>query len=1049
MRKRIGHLFLLVAFALCVGHAAWHGWLGPPVVPEYQVGGEMPALAAPRGSPEQLYLRRQIYLPQQPRQAWIQVIGRDTVELFVNGKLVQRQRSDTMPVGMIEDVTPYLQVGLNTIAIDSHQTSEGHGPRVAVDGAYMLSDGEHSLGVDGKWRCSTSFQRGIGGWWFSSSFEDRTWPLARVVTSDLRCVVNVPPRTRIATSFARWISSPNGQERRVGFRRNFALAGRPSRAWIRVTSFAPYRLAVNGNLLAEQEDQMGTIPKSRAVQRNYDLTSVVQSGKNTISLLVQTVPPQPSIMADVEVEDASGAVHRFDTDEHWLACAGVSQGWIDDGSATAINWEPCRVEMSDLGVQPWQVVRTDVGLVLPLGTVVERAIEQAAIIALVGILAALACRLVAQRFAVRAGAAGPALAFLPLVLPTVALAGSFLLQYDPRILRQDVYRAEWMWFALASVPVQWLILAAILHLFGRRMTIEHCSPTELEMQAKARQTMRRWSLILAVGGLLVAGFWLRYRLITSEPLYPDEVTLYNYAHGWWDRGFASMQISKDLPMSYNSGCELESVGTALALPFFSRDDYVVRFPTVCYGTLTILLMFLIGSRLFDWRVGLVAAGLYTFSPYCCEMTCFGRYHSQTQLLTLVTLYLYYRTVEGRGPINHRYLCWTALSFCALYLSWEGAAFFAVPLLVFAVIYRRGRLRTIFADPAIWIALAMVLSVVLFQAANQFFQQVKYLIVGTGWGDMKPRAMWKYTFFKPWRFAWQASLSTDTLLPLLGVVGAMLMTFRHRWRHPLRLILLCFLMSSLLLALLLPMIETYYSYFLIPLVILLGSAALIAGMDRLIRWSALRGLPGGVAAYARCVYGLCCLIAVALGSGMLIDMRDLSQQTVFLNRFGCYGQWKYPHLREPAEYIAEHFRPGDIVIALQPETLEHYSANAGKPIVCDYGLETVTTLFLLMPDSSTMPVHRTSGTPMLTSLEGLKDVFAHHHRIWYYTVPGGDLVWNSPATMAFLEDNMDPVCENFRALVMLRDLNRPAASRQIERQVLDKAQADLFRNLGTL
>src|SRR4051812_20193410 len=130
--------WIVAAFAVAVGHLAWRALFVPPLEQGTLVGGEVTALAGPDAGEKQLYLRRLLHLSQRPRAAWLQVLGRDRLRLYVNGKLVDQQVHDGFPVAIVADLTPHLGVGPNVVAVAARQTSKEHPPVVAVDGTYTL-----------------------------------------------------------------------------------------------------------------------------------------------------------------------------------------------------------------------------------------------------------------------------------------------------------------------------------------------------------------------------------------------------------------------------------------------------------------------------------------------------------------------------------------------------------------------------------------------------------------------------------------------------------------------------------------------------------------------------------------------------------------------------------------------------------------------------------------------------------------------------------------------------------------------------------------------
>ncbi|HEV3298413.1 MAG TPA: glycosyltransferase family 39 protein [Planctomycetaceae bacterium] len=1045
MRRRLVHAFLVIVFSLSVGHLVCSTWLGPPFSPKYPLVASR-ALTTPEGATAQLYLRRQLFLPRRPRHAWIQVVGRDSIQLFVNGQRVGQKEADAMEVGLVADLTQSLQAGVNTLAIVAQEKiTRTPQPIIAVEGGCLLDEqqGERPLWDDQSWRCSKTFERGAGGWWFSNEFHDSNWPLARTITTDLRATIDFPPRTRSAPPGGNWLSSAPAQSRQAAFRRDFEIAGRPQQAWMRVTSRSSFRLAVNGNLVDAHEDRLGTTQPGGAIRCNYDITPLMHPGRNAVTLLVQNPAGPAQIKADVEVEDASGAFHRFDTDNQWFACRGTPKEWLDSSPMDSSAWLPSQVETGDAHTPPWLAAGKDLELVLPLPVLLRRAAGQTAAVIITGLLTALACWWTGGLFALSGRsmperAARRSLAYTALLLPTVLLTVAVVLSFDPRILTTDVYRPLWPCLAALSVPLQWVLIGGFL--VRRGETVDQ-QPDET---GTLTHSATKYGLAVTMVCLIAAGFWLRFYPIGLQPLQADEVTLYNYSQGWLKCGFPSMEITKDLPRYYICGCELESLGTAVASLVFDKDLYIIRVPTVCYSTLTILVMFFVGRRLFNSNVGLIAAAIYALSPYCCDIAGFGRYESQFQLFALLTVYSFWRAVGETGPISRPYVCLAGLSFVAMFLSWEASALLAPGLVLFALLHRRTNLGSILGDPVVWVSLAAVAAVVVLQQSHNSLQLVQFLVEGTGWGDVRPTPMWKYAFFKPWRYLFDASWSPDGLFSDVGILAAAFFAIRHPWRHPLRLLLICLVSTCLLLALVIPMLGSRYSYFLVPLVILLSSAALVAGIDRLAPWSALARLPAALHAYTGGVRVLVTVVVVSLACGRFVDLREMHPQVVSeISRSGL----KHPNLDAAAEYISRHYQPGDVIIAAQPEIVDHcaatHSSGLASPLVCDYGLETVLQLYMLMPDNSPTPVHRFAGTPMIPNVESLNAILDRHNRVWYVSISGFDELYNTGSTLAYLEQNMDVAYQDLLCTVLLRDKHRPASVRRIEQDELRKSMVDLF------
>ena len=56
------------------------------------------------------------------------------------------------------------------------------------------------------------------------------------------------------------------------------------------------------------------------------------------------------------------------------------------------------------------------------------------------------------------------------------------------------------------------------------------------------------------------------------------------------------------------------------------------------------------------------------------------------------------------------------------------------------------------------------------------------------GDATLKPMWPYAVFTPTFYIWEATWNQDTLIPLAGLAGAVLLALRSRWQRSLRFVL---------------------------------------------------------------------------------------------------------------------------------------------------------------------------------------------------------------------------------------------------------------------
>lgn len=1030
MSGRVTRWFLVATFAVAVGHLAWRTVHGPdsPSSAEYRIGGRMTVLTGTDLSARRLYLRHKFHLAERPRHAWIELLGRDRVDLYVNGSLVQRRDVVRATAAMLVDLAPYLRIGSNVIAVNASQAGSDP-PLVAVRAAYVLAGEEHSITADDQWRCAHSFDR-QALYWFEPDFDDRAWSQAQRGVEYVSGFVDTAPSMIKTPAFGRWITSPHPAGRTASFRRTFELDSAPDHAWARLTTDTAYRLAVNGAVVDRQENQLGASKPGIARLRRYDLGPLLRRGTNTLALLTRSMAGPPRILLDIEIVGRDGHRVAFGTDEQWLSHAGCPPDWYETSLAGKTGWQASEVQAGDAGVAPWQPARRDVELTVPLQVSARRWAWRLGLMLAIGIVTASACaacgRVLDRRSqGIGGNLAGRNLACTCLLPTTLGISMATLATFDPRITDQSVYRLGWLALAVLAVPLQW----AGLMIATRRSAVRDGSASHPKSG--------RWKrplIATVLAALVLSGFGLRLRGVDAEPLHADELSGYRITMGFLDRGFPSIEVHPDLPPMAASTSELVYVATAIAAQFFDDPRFVVRMPAVCWGTLTIMLIFIAGRRLFgDW-VALVAAVLYTFSPTTIEMTNFGRYFSQLQFLALLTVYLFYRLVSDPGPIRRGLLWLTTLSFIAMFLSWEASAMLAPGLVLLALVQRRGRLKELICNRSVWLAVALFVGVFLAQGAHRNLQQAQRQWYGSGTDEVALTLMSRYPVFDPTYYIWESSWSRDALIPMLGLLAAGLLSVRSRHRRPLRALLIVYLSVCAIQTLILPVRSSRYTHHFTPLTILMASVAFVACAQWLTHLVRSQRLPLAWRRYSGGLAALTVLVVVVASSGAVIHTTELRRYQV---KGADLSRMKFPDQVAPIEYIRQHVQEGDVVIATIPQMVNQF---LGRP--ADYWMQTRLHLQAVLDDKRTLPLHRLCGVEMLPDMAAVEDVFARNGRIWYIAVPGFHGLLNEPEASAYLRQNMDVVYEDFLSLVLFRGPTNRSAQQRLEAEgVLKRASAE--------
>src|SRR6185312_11908201 len=112
------------------------------------------------------------------------------------------------------------------------------------------------------------------------------------------------------------------EQGQASLRRELDLPSCPRSAWLRLTTGSAYRLAVNGVVVDQQEDQVATTAVVVAPQRTYDVTPLLRAGRNTLAVFLTGSTGPPHLLADLGVEDPAGQWQYIGSDDRWRGCPG-------------------------------------------------------------------------------------------------------------------------------------------------------------------------------------------------------------------------------------------------------------------------------------------------------------------------------------------------------------------------------------------------------------------------------------------------------------------------------------------------------------------------------------------------------------------------------------------------------------------------------------------------------------------------------------------------------------------------------------------------------
>ena len=190
--------------------------------------------------------------------------------------------------------------------------------------------------------------------------------------------------------------------------------------------------------------------------------------------------------------------------------------------------------------------------------------------------------------------------------------------------------------------------------------------------------------ILFLCFLILICFYLRFNNLGNLSFWVDELFTTYAAIGLLEHGTPVMPSG----MSYTRSI-LNTSLIALSFKIFGISEFSARIVSVIFGTLTIPLVYLMGAKAANKRVGLLAAVLITFSVWEIVWAREARMYAQFQFFYLLTAYLFYL---GLDKINLKALAFSVIAFICAFLSHRLALTFLPVAVIYILLCKREVLK---------------------------------------------------------------------------------------------------------------------------------------------------------------------------------------------------------------------------------------------------------------------------------------------------------------------------------------------------------------------
>ena len=998
--------------------------------------GKFPWIEPPHPSPAG-YFRGTLYISQAVERGWIEIAATDHFLVYVNGKLVNETYFGNERVTGIFDIRNYLVQGKNVIAVYVPRTFAPGSSQVRLRGAYATPGArDQEFGTSALWKASNTPDHVINSFqWFDVGLDDANWAAARPAreteTYSTVQALTVPPRLFANETRAQWIGSHEAAAQTASFAGTFDLPAQRVESWLQMASNGAYDVFINGYyVIAQPAVQTTILPFAEALAGgpatvlssqltglpaivqaethvmlplqlpaqpsvpallSYDVSRWLHPGANHITIRVRADNVPPLVLGDLSVLLRTGGEWHFATGRAWTVNKGVG------------GTEPAR-ELGENGIAPWGHLPQ--AAALPTYTPATDLVKYGpwALVMTLAIAAFVAAWLATALLYARVTGTPFIQALLldaVLHVPSLAvLLVCWLLTFDVRFDMDWCYQPGW---CLAGLVI--LLLGRVLLLLGGCLFPSVAAPSSL---GPVGSLAARYAKIVAFAVVVLLGFCLRAWDLDGISMGSDEITMVINADGVLKSGYPhSPRGSFDRILATY---ELIPYTLATSSFIFGRTEFAYHFPALVFSTLTVALIGLAGTRIFDWRVGLVSALIYCCYPPSILWARNAFYPSQEQFLSLLTFWTFYEAIQTE-PFRPRFLICASVGFVVSYLSWEGAGFIVPGMFVALLAVRWGDFTWI-KNWHLWRCFFVMSIIVFTQLSYRQLTIDDYLGVGYSLSDITaPTLVYKdLLVYDPWYYVQVLFFpEVNFVLSLFLFLG-----FIFCWANKaIRYVVIMLFVLELCYANFLPFYAPRYCYNAETLVILAGVSIFFRFRDRIAGLGGI-AVPGwfrGVRWSAAAAITLWLLLATNEYAVKAYRVSPDAQNPALFARLGYY---KTDH-RSAARFVQQRLRPGDAVVAYMPHMFQFYT---NRP--ADFSINTLLNEKMTYDGIGNSPVFidKFLGKPMIRSIDELKEVQSRYQRIWILVPSGADNVSLSPDTLTYVTRQGIIAFESYREQVFL-------------------------------
>ena len=461
--------------------------------------------------------------------------------------------------------------------------------------------------------------------------------------------------------------------------------------------------------------------------------------------------------------------------------------------------------------------------------------------------------------------------------------------------------------------------------------------------------------------LIAAGFLLRIYHLGTPSFWADEAISANAAAAMVNHGTPSLPSG----FIYLRGI-LNTFFISLSFMIFGISEFSARLPSVIFGTIMIPLVYLMGVRAGNGKIGLIAALFITFSVVEIAWSRQARMYQQLQFFYLASLYFfheYFNDQAGKEKSERNLnLAFTILFFIGAVLSHEFGYVLILVFISYFLIANFEGIKKRWMDFAVIrniiglfiIIVFLILFILKFMKSNGF-DLISDFLANNGIG----RVEYIETYFN--------ILKTEfSFFFFFAIFGAILSLRKNRMSR--LLLIISFIIPFYILSYYVLLPGTRYLYFIFPILLIFSAYFLDFLIDRVPTYSQHKSKKIGLSFIAIVIIPMLIAIGFSQHVFMIMPKED----------FDLGVSAPQADFKKAYNYVKQNMQSNDVVIDSWPAVSLFYMGRSDYWLTSEvYGVSFGINRFLVNNASNEIYANAT----VIKNVYMLKELVAKNNRGW--------------------------------------------------------------------